>query len=114
MWKKEKPQVDLEMFTIYDTKVGSYDVPTFAVNGHDLCRQIINMFTDPAQARNKYLVNAEDYTIFKVGEYSKTTGAITPVQHESVALMHELREAALKRDPRLVKAEGPDRALSLT
>lgn len=112
--KTSKLQVDMEIFTIYDSKVEAYELPTFAVNGHDLCRQIINMFTDPAQARNKFLVNAEDYIIFKIGEYNKATGVITPTKPESIALMHELREAAWKRDPRLVKGEETGRALSLT
>lgn len=88
-------QKDLEIFTIYDSKVGAYDVPTFAINQHDLVRQIVNMFKDPQQRNNRFLVNAEDYSIFRSGYYSKKQGEIitcTPLEH--IVNMHELRTMA--------------------
>lgn len=90
----EEPKFDLEFFTIYDSKTKSYDVPTFAVNKNDLIRQILNMFKDPSQRQNKFLMNAEDFSIFKIGSYSKHTGTCIPCALEHVANMHDLRSIA--------------------
>lgn len=87
-------QKDLEIFTIYDSKTMSYDVPTFAINEHDLVRQVINMFKDPAQKNNRYLLNAEDYSIFSIGSYEKRTGILTAYEPRHIANMHELRSVA--------------------
>lgn len=92
--KTEDKKGDLEAFTIYDSKSGAYDVPAFAQNKNVLMRDIVNMFNDPQQSRNKYLVNAEDYSIFKIGDYSKQTGQITSHNLEHVAYMHDLRAMA--------------------
>lgn len=89
--KKQNQNFDLEMFTIYDSKTLSYDIPSSAINANDLIRQIINMFKDPQQSKNKFLVNAEDYSIFKIGGYSKQTGQLTAQNLEHVANMHDLR-----------------------
>lgn len=92
--KKDKPHVDLEMFTIYDSKTESYETPTYAINQHDICRQVINMFKDPSQTNNRFKLNAEDYTIFRIGSYDKKTGEITPCSLDRVAYMHELKAIA--------------------
>lgn len=52
------------------------------------------MLKDPAQSKNKYLLNAEDYSIFRIGSYSKTTGIIQSQNLEHVANMHDLRAMA--------------------
>lgn len=97
--KKDKAQADLEYFTIYDSKTESYREPSLAINRHDLIRQIQNMFADPAQAKNVYLVNAEDYAIFKVGEFDRKTGIITSTPHEHIANMHDIRAVVQKQKP---------------
>lgn len=94
MFSKKEVRPDLEVFTIFDTKIGAYDIPTFAINEHDLVRQVINMFKDPSQQNNKYLVNAEDYAIFKIASYSKHSGEITPCVLTHIANMNDLRAAA--------------------
>jgi len=91
---KAKHQADLEVFTIFDTKTGSYEIPTFAINHLDLQRQIINMFKDPQQRQNKFLVNAEDYQIFRIGTYDRKTGQIQTIILEHVCNMHDLRVLA--------------------
>lgn len=96
---KNKPTPDLELFTIYDSKTESYRAPLMAVNRHELIRDTQNMFADPAQAKNTYLLNAEDFAIFKVGEFDRKTGVLTPVPHEHVANMHDLRAVVQKRTP---------------
>lgn len=89
-----KPQADFEIFTIYDSKTESYDLPSFAINKNDLQRQILNMFKDAQQRNNKYLVNAEDFSVFKIGSFDKKTGKIEAHNLEHVCNMHDLRAMA--------------------
>lgn len=95
MFGKNKDQdPDLEFFTIFDSKSKSYENPTFAPNKNVLIREIINMFKDPKESRNKFLLNAEDYSIFKIASYDKKTGQVAALQLEHVANMHDLRAIA--------------------
>lgn len=57
-------------------------------------RQIINMFKDPTQSKNRFLVNAEDFSIFRIGTYDKKTGIITSTNLEHIVNMHDLRALA--------------------
>lgn len=93
--QKTKHQADLMIFTIFDNKTGSYEIPFFAVNHLDLQRQIINMFRDPGQKNNKFLVNAEDFQIFRLGSYDRKTGVILSGEMEHVCNLHDLRILAL-------------------
>lgn len=95
MFGKEKPKNDVEIFTIYDSKSLSYGKTTQAPNRHVLIRDLVNMFREPAQQKeNSLYINAEDYSIFKIGEYSNTTGLITAQPQEHVANLHDLRALA--------------------
>lgn len=91
---KNEPTADLEIFTIFDSKTQSYGNPTFAVNQHDLVRQIINMFQDPTQKTNQLLTNAEDFSIFRIGSYWKRTGELQSCTLTHVANLHDLRAIA--------------------
>ncbi|WNK14306.1 MAG: nonstructural protein [Microvirus sp.] len=86
---------DLELFTIYDSVSKSYDVPTFALNKNVLMRDVVNMFKDKNQINNKFLLNAEHYSIFKMGNYDKKTGLVEAHNLEHIANMHDLRTMAL-------------------
>lgn len=101
--KKEqnKQQLDLECFTIYDSKTSSYDIPYFAVNHLDVIRQISNLFSDPQQAKNKFLVNAEDYSVFSIGSYCKKTGTMIGHDPKHVINLHELR-SSLQLDNKII------------
>lgn len=96
---KKTKQVDLEVFTIYDSKTQSYGEPTCAVNHHDIIRQLLNMFKDPNQAHNKYLVNAEDYSLFRIGKYDKKSGQLDSTNLEHVANLNDLRAIAQPMNP---------------
>lgn len=98
---KSDKNVDLEFFTIYDSKTQTYGNPTQAINKHDLLREVINMFKDPSQAKNIYLTNAEDYSIFKIGSYCKRSGLLESQNLEHIANMHDLRALA-QPDPGIV------------
>lgn len=93
---KPKNNPDLEYFTIYDSKTESYREPSLAINRHDLIRQFTNMMKDPGQTKNLYYTNAEDYSIYKVGEFDRKTGIITSTPHEHVVNLHELRSIVHK------------------
>lgn len=94
MFKKSAPaQKDLEIFSIFDSKTKSYGNPNFAPNHEVLIRDIANMFRDPTQAQNKLLINAEDYSVFRIGTYDNKSGQITSQLPEHVINMHDLRAA---------------------
>lgn len=95
MFKKNETP-DYEYFSIYDTKVGSYREPMLAINRHDMIRQIHSLFRDPAQAANVLITNAEDFAVFKVGEYTKKSGTIQGTQHEHIANLHDIRAMVQK------------------
>lgn len=96
--KNDKHQVDFEVFTVYDSKTQSYEVPSFALNHHDLIRQIINMFKDPAQKNNRFLINAEDYSVFRIGTFDKRSGVLQAGRLEHIANMHDLRAVAMQKE----------------
>lgn len=90
----KKPQVDLEMFVIFDSKTQSYGNPVTAPNHHDLQRQLINMFKDPSQSQNQLLLNAEDFSIFRIATFDKKTGILSSQNLEHIANVHDLRALA--------------------
>lgn len=94
---QQKPQADLEIFVMYDSKVGVYHKPTYARNRHDVLRQLDNFMADPEQEKDMLYTNAEDFSLFKIGTYSQTSGQITPCNHEHVANLHEIRSSAQRR-----------------
>lgn len=94
MFTKKEINSDIEIFTVYDSKVESYDFPIFAQSKAALIRDILNIFGDPQQKNNKHLVNAEDFSVFKIGSYSKKEGKLHTHQPEHVVNLHELRSAS--------------------
>lgn len=96
--KLDKP--DLEMYVIYDTKVGAYENPFFGRGREDLAREILNHMRKDANdpnCQNKYYLNAEDFQVFKIGAYHRSTGEITPQAPEHLVNMHELKSLAQPR-----------------
>lgn len=85
-------QVDLELFTIFDSKTQCYDQPFFGVNSLDLIRQLGNMFNEPKQqAENKLFLNAEDYSVFRIGTFDKKTGVLKTEQPQHIVNFHDLK-----------------------
>lgn len=106
--KKDETKIDSEIFSIYDSKVQAYGAPIFATNQHDIVRQLTNMFRDPEQqTKNQLFLNAEDFSVFKIGSYEKSTGKLFPQNPEHVANMHDLR-ALIQQDS---KRQNPAQAL---
>lgn len=97
MFGKKPTNTTLEIFAIYDTKAQSYSDPFLDANVHSFTRSVMNTFRQ--QANNRYLVNAEDYAIYRIGSYSNLTGKIATQDPEHVANMNELRAAVQAEQP---------------
>ncbi|WNK13276.1 MAG: nonstructural protein [Microvirus sp.] len=97
--KKPENKPDVHLFSIYDTKVGVYSMPTEAMNEHDIVRQFTNLFEDGRQAQTKYFVNAEDFQIFRIGYFDRHGGEIISQKPEHIANLHELKTLALQKTP---------------
>lgn len=93
--KNNQTEPDFEYFSLYDTKVEAYRPPVLAINQYDMLRQLDNMFKDPEHAKNQIVQNAEDFQLFKVGDFTKKTGTINSYPPVHVANLHEIRAAAL-------------------
>lgn len=94
MWKKPeiKQEADMQLFTVYDKTGKTYGDIVYAKNKDVLLREVLNMFRRyDHQQQNPHYLNAEDFTIFKIGDYQKSTGQITLCDHERIAYMHELK-----------------------
>lgn len=107
--KKSEGKVDVELFTFYDCKSQLYGTPSFAVNRHDLIRELMNMFRNPEQqARNTLYINAEDFTLFKIGSYDKSSGKIVvDPTHEHVANLIDLRSSVQAEQAKSRAVGGP-------
>lgn len=88
--KEETP--DSQVFAYYDSKSGSYGKPILTMNKETLIRDVSNLMRDPnEQARSQLWLNAEDFSIFRIGTYNSRTGEILPVKMEHIVNLHDLR-----------------------
>ena len=84
--------LDLEIYVLYDSKVGTYRLPSFQASKWDVIRNLEQMFEDPQQAQNDVVRNPEDFTLFKLGGYSRKFGKIILTSApESVIGLHEIK-----------------------
>lgn len=89
--KKSEKQSDLELFTIYDSKSKSYGIPMLEKNKDVLVREILNQFQDINFQSKALLLNAEDYSVFRIGFFDKSTGVLTSQNPEHIVNLHDLR-----------------------
>lgn len=88
----KKQQIDLEFYTVYDSKSKSYAEPFPAPNREVLLRDFANAFRKPeAKENNRYYINAEDFAIFKCGSFDRVSGKLEGDNLEHVANMHDIR-----------------------
>lgn len=99
---KKETNHDLEIFTIYDSKSQSYREPTYAKNKFVIMRELEQLYRDKSQINNQLVTNAEDFSLFKIGEYWLKNGQIESCKPTHIANMHE------------IKASLQDRALNPT
>lgn len=103
---KIEKKFDKEIVSIYDTKAGHYREPAIIMNHHIILREIHNMMRDPDQKKNPLLVNAEDFSLFKIGDFNSETGEIMgtqPIQH--IANLHDIR-SVVERESRQMSEPG--------
>lgn len=105
--KKNEKQPDMELFSVFDSKTGIYGEPLPCVNHLDALREFSQAFGRPdAPLKNKFFINAEDFSLFKVGSYDKRTGEITSHRPTHVVNFHDLKADILRR-----QTASEDRAL---
>lgn len=108
MFSKKPIDTDLDLYMIYDTKVGAYEAPHFCINQLDAIRSLSNLYRDPQQGQNKYLVNSEDYQLFKIASISKKTGEVYPTNPEHIANCHEIKSMVLQERMTSLKNVGSE------
>jgi len=107
-------QADVEFFTVFDSKSKSYTEPFPARNSDCVLRDFANAFRDPeAPRKNRYYQNAEDFAIFKIGNFDLKTGRMVSHNVEHVVNLHDVRTMVQPNVERQVGPEVP-RALSFT
>lgn len=88
--KEQEP--DGHFYTIFDSKAKAYSEPFPAPNNSVLMRDFVTAFKSPeAPTKNRYYQNAEDYSIFKCGNFNLRTGFVVGQSLEHVANMHDLK-----------------------
>lgn len=101
--KKDDNRFDREFFSIYDSKTGIYRAPLLHHNRFEIVREVENLFRDPEHAKAQLVVNAEDFSIFKVGDFDTKTGEIRPTSApEHIVNLNDIRLAAQRQTPQLV------------
>lgn len=66
-----------KMYSVYDSKVQSYERPWIAPNKGSALRAVLDVFKDPNHPFTKW---PADFTIFEIGEWDETTGTMIPYQ----------------------------------
>jgi len=88
----EKPQKDLEFFTVFDSKARAYSEPFPASNRDVVLRDFATAFKrSDAAEKNRYYQHAEDFSIFKCGWFDLRSGKLVGEQLEHVANLHDIR-----------------------
>lgn len=93
--KTSSQEPDVEFYTVYDSKAKDYKEPFPAKNKDVVLRDFVNAFKKPeASKENRYYMNAEDFSIFKIGSFSYQTGKFEACNPEHIVNLHDLRAIA--------------------
>lgn len=88
--KEEQPSG--EFYMVYDSKAQVYSEPFPAPNNAVLLRDFQSAFSrHDAAEKNRYYLNAEDFSIFRCGSFNLKTGQIISCNPEHVANCHDIR-----------------------
>lgn len=66
----------LKVYSVYDSKAGVYAQPVFYRNDGEAIRAFSNAAN---LADHPFCANAEDFTLFEIGDYDDLNGLITPL-----------------------------------
>lgn len=92
--KKDKSHFDYGLYAFYDTKAQAYRLPMPEKDASIIIRQVEKLFFDPTQNGNDLVTHAEDFALFKLGDYYSMSGHIEPCTPEHVVNLVELRARA--------------------
>lgn len=67
----------MKMFTIFDSKLGTYRYPTLSQNQATIVRELDNMLRRDDQKSNVLVTNPADFTLFEVGTWDEQTCTIS-------------------------------------
>lgn len=92
--RNKSTSADLEFFTVFDSKSQSYSEPFPAQNREVVIRDFANAFKkEDAPKVNRYFMNAEDFAVFKCGQFDLKSGTLVGQSLEHVINLHDLRAA---------------------
>jgi hypothetical protein len=80
----------MKLFVVRDTKAQYYHAPQTYRNSGDAIRACKNAVNDSTSGM--FAKNAEDFSLFQVGEWDELTGAITPSEKIHVTDLVDLKE----------------------
>lgn len=63
----------LKVFSVFDVKIGAYNVPFFCQSRGQAVRMFGDQASDPQSNLCKH---AEDFTLFEIGEYNDETAKV--------------------------------------
>lgn len=107
---KSEKEADVIMFALYDTKAEHYREPMRQRNVALLIRELENVFKRPESRDLDFVMNPEDFQVFKVGEYTLKTGKLVGCAPQHIINLHEIA-AAVRSQLQPIPAPG---ALSST
>jgi hypothetical protein len=87
------------IFAIFDTKANSYRDALNAQSEWDLLRDYEKMCRDEKGQQSDLVNNAEDFQLFSIGAYYKTTGSIVGWLPRHVANLHQVKASVLRKNP---------------
>lgn len=93
--RKPESQHSIEFFTVYDTKANTYRDPLPAMNQVELLRSYETFFRKPENQYDPQYTNAEDFQIFKIGQYTRKTGLLEGHRPIHIASLHEIKAVVL-------------------
>lgn len=100
--KKTAPAQETNLYTIFDSKSKTYDVPFHGPSKEVIIRDLINQMNDPKNQYATRFINAEDFSMYKVGTFDQITGQISSQNHEHQFNYHDIRAMSNWRYPEYV------------
>lgn len=101
--------MELEIFTVLDSKGAFFDKPWYEMSE----ASAIRAFSDGvnhADEKNMYYVHPEDYTLYKIGSFDNTLGEIKPIIPKALvtasALKDSYKEKKLPQQLELIGSEN--------
>lgn len=81
-------------YSIFDSKVGAFGPPFYAVNSVSLLRDVSRLLL--SNPKHDYVVFSNDYIIYEIGSYDDSLGDLSSVPKTLVASMSEVVQSLPK------------------